>query len=425
MNASLPPPIRPMHVLISCVGSAGDVHPFLAIATALKRRGHAVELLTSPYFKARIEAAGVPFVPIGTSTDYERGVADPQIWHGLRGFSAMWRAMKPTLRDAYEQLIARATPDSVLVGSSLAWSSRCAQETLLLRGATVHLAPSLMFSALDPAVFPGFPWLRRLPAWCVRSILRVSDRWLLDGAVAADLNAFRAQVGLGPVRRVVSAWQNSPDLVINAFPSWFAAPQSDWPAQSVTADFPRWHADDDRGVEPALAAFLAAGPAPVGITPGSAMAHARPWFARSLAACAALGLRAVVITPYRDQLPDALPAWVRHVRYVPFDRLLPRLRAFVHHGGVGTSAQCLWAGIAQIVTPFAHDQFDNAARLERLGVARQLRHSASARGWRHALTHLDDERLSQACAHWSRVCRDSTDGAERIAVQIESLRAPD
>ena len=412
-----------MHVLISCVGSAGDVHPFLAIATALQRRGHEVALLTSPYFQARIEAAGVPFVPIGTIADYERGVADPQIWNGLRGFSAMWRAMQPALQDAYEQVLTRARPDSVLVGSSLAWSSRCAQETLRLRGATVHLSPSLMFSALAPAAYPGFAWLLRLPAWCVRGILRSADRWVLDATVAPGLNALRARIGLTPVRHIVSAWQNSPDLVINAFPRWFAAPQADWPAQSVTIDFARLDAADDGGIDPALAAFLDAGPAPVGITPGSAMAHARPMFLRALEACAALGLRAVVITPFRDQLPDLLPPSVHHARYVPFDRLLPRLCGFVHHGGIGTSAQCLAAGVAQIVTPFAHDQFDNAAHLRRLGVARELEPSAPARRWRETLAGLGDERLARACVHWSRVSRDSADGAERIAMQIETLRA--
>ena len=420
MNATLPL-VKPMHVLISCVGSAGDVHPFLAIATALQRRGHDVELLTSPYFRARIESAGIPFVPIGTVADYENGIADPRIWDGVRGFSAMWRAMRPTLRGAYDQVLARARPDSVLVGSSLAWSSRCAQEKLRLRGATVHLAPSLMFSASDPAVFPGFAWLRRLPTWLVRGILRAADRFVLDGAVARGLNDFRARLGLAPVRRIVSTWQNSPDLVINAFPSWFAAPQPDWPDQSVTVDFARWNATDDRGIEPALADFLDAGPAPVGITPGSAMAHARPLFDGALGACAALGLRAVVVTPYREQLPAELPPSVHHVRYAPFDRLLPRLRALVHHGGIGTSAQCLFAGVAQVVTPFAHDQFDNAARLRRLGVARELAPASSQHVWCKVLESLSEVPLVGACAHWSRICRQRDDGADRIALQIETL----
>ncbi len=412
-----------MHVLISCIGSAGDVHPFLAIAKALQQRGHAVELLTSPFFRERIAAAGIPFVPIGALEDYERAVADPRIWDGVRGFGAMWEAMRPALRDAYDQVIARATPDTVLVGSSLAWSSRCAQEKTGLRAATVHLAPSLMFSAIDPPVWPGLGWLRGLPTWCVRAVQRLGEGLVLDATVAPDLNALRADLGLQPVRRIVSTWQNSPDLVINAFPAWFAAPQADWPRQSVTTGFPRWNVGADTALAPPLLDFLQSGPAPIGITPGSAMAHGRTMLARALAACEALGRRAVLVTPYRDQLPATLPDFAFHSSYVPFDLLLPRLAAFVHHGGIGTSAQCLYAGTPQLVTPFAHDQFDNAARLRRLGVAASVGPTATVAAWVRALGGLmRDDRVADACTRMAQASREGEPGEVLIAKRLETLR---
>jgi rhamnosyltransferase subunit B len=48
--------------------------------------------------------------------------------------------------------------------------------------------------------------------------------------------------------------------------------------------------------------------------------------------------------------------------------LLPQVAALVHHGGIGTTAAALAAGIPQLIAPFAFDQFDNAARTVRLGV---------------------------------------------------------
>ena len=60
------------------------------------------------------------------------------------------------------------------------------------------------------------------------------------------------------------------------------------------------------------------------------------------------------------------------IPYAPFSKLFPRAAIVVHHGGIGTTAQSLAAGVPQLVTPFAHDQFDNAARVVRLGVAEQL-----------------------------------------------------
>lgn len=75
-----------MHVLISCIGSASDVYPFIAIGQILRSRGHRVDLLSSPYFRDRVESAGLAFIPIGTLEDYQHAVADADLWHPRRSF---------------------------------------------------------------------------------------------------------------------------------------------------------------------------------------------------------------------------------------------------------------------------------------------------------------------------------------------------
>ena len=82
------------------------------------------------------------------------------------------------------------------------------------------------------------------------------------------------------------------------------------------------------------------------------------------------------MTRYPEQLPNPLPKGVRHCGYIPFSQLLPRAAALVHHGGIGTTAQALAAGIPQLIMPMSHDQPDNAARVQRLGVGRSLRPKA-------------------------------------------------
>ena len=74
------------------------------------------------------------------------------------------------------------------------------------------------------------------------------------------------------------------------------------------------------------------------------------------------------LTQYPEQLPARLPNGVRHFNYIPFSTVLPRAAAFVHHGGIGTTAQALAAGVPQLVVPLAHDQPDNAVRIRHLGV---------------------------------------------------------
>jgi rhamnosyltransferase subunit B len=410
-----------MHVLISCFGSAGDVHPFIAVGAALRMRGHRVELLASPYFRERIEAIGLTFVPVGTLEDYFLAVNDAQIADPRRGFVALWRHFRNNLRAGYERIVERADADSVLVGSTLAWSSRIAQEKLKLRAATVHLSPGCLFSGDDPAVMPYLGWLRCLPPWLVRRLQRGIEGGFIDPVVLPDLNALRAELGLPPVCQVMSRWEHSPQGVICAFPDWFAAAQTDWPMNSVTTDFPRWNATSGTALDPALEAFLQAGTPPIGMTPGSAMAHARPLFANAIAACARLGRRAVLVTPFPEQLPRELPPFVYHVAYAPFDLLLPRLAALVHHGGIGTLAQCLAAGVPQLIAPFAFDQFDNAARLRKLGAGISIAPTARAATWLRALHALAQSDIQRTCEQLAMRMRAAPDAAERIATHVEAI----
>ena len=128
-----------------------------------------------------------------------------------------------------------------------------------------------------------------------------------------------------------------------------------------------------RPLAPDLSSFISDGEPPIVFTPGTAMKHADRFFQASIQASMELGRRALLITRYPDQLPHRLPDGVAKATYVPFQTVLPRCAALVHHGGIGTAAQALAAGIPQLVRPMAFDQPDNAARLERLGVASSIR----------------------------------------------------
>lgn len=413
-----------MHILMSCVGSAGDVHPFIAIGQVLARRGHEVELVTSPHFAARIEAAGLTCTPVGTEADFEHVVHHPDLWNPRTCFPVLWQAIAQRLVEAHGLLIARAQPGrTVLVGSTLALPVRLAQETHRLPTAMVHLSPVCMWSAQAPAVLPGLGDLSGWPPALVRLIQAAVERGFIDRVVAPGFDRIRRDLGLPPVRRLLSHWINSPERVVCAWPDWFCPKQTDWPAQAVTTGFARWSGAAAQSLEPALVDFLNAGPAPIGFTPGSAMAQGRDFFARALASSAALNQRALLITPYADQLPNSLPPHAHAVNYAPFDALLPRLAALVHHGGIGTTAQALAAGLPQAVLPYAHDQFDNAARLAKRGVALRLTARSSVRQWANALARLqNDASIAATCRHHARLMAEDSDAADHIADLIERLQ---
>ena len=410
--------------LVSALGSAGDVHPFITISQALIARGHAVRMIASPYFEERIRRAGVDFAPMGAPGDYERVLQRPELWEPRSGSRFILDELLQRVPEGYEVTRAAAHDADVLIGSTLSWGMRLVQEVAGLPGATVHLSPVCIPSAIAPPILPGVGDLSWMPYWSRRLLQRAGDRFVLDRLIGPRLNGFRASLGLPPVRRIWSRWVHSPDLTIGAWPEWFAPRQPDWPPQAQTSGFPVF--DEVGRLDPALERFIedarATGTAPIGITAGSAMAHGGRFYARALDACRALDVRVVLVTAFAGQLPSPLPGWAHRTAYAPFSTLLPRLAALIHHGGIGTSAQALAAGIPQAIVPFAHDQFDNAARLRRLGVSTTLGPADPVGRWTNGLhTVLSDPAVRAAVRLGQARMRDAGRAADGIADRIERL----
>jgi len=418
-------PVVQPRILILAVGSAGDVYPFIVIGQALRARGYEVTLTASANFEERVQRAGLQFISGLAQEELETGIRDPDLWHPVKGFATIWKYMARHLPAAYNQQLAlvREKP-TLIVASTLGLTGRLLQEAHGVPLVTVHLAPSCLFSADDTAVRRGLHWPRGWPRWAVRITLGLIDRLMVDAVVRPVLNGMRAHIGLAPVRRVMSQWLHSPQHVVCAWPAWFAAPQADWPPNAVCAGFPRMPSSTPE-LDPALQRFIDDGDAPIVITPGSAMAHGGDFIVRALAAATALKVRAVVVTPYREQVPLELPASVHYAAYAPFDVLSRQVAAFVHHGGIGTSATVLAAGKPQLIVPFAFDQPDNAARLTRLGVAATVLPDSPPAMWQQALSRLlDDPAVAKACATFATVMATERPAADRIAEIIERNPGP-
>jgi len=364
-----------MHFIFSALGSAGDVHPFVGIGSRLRQRGHRVTIMTNPRFESLVGRLGLDFEPIGTVEEFDAVVRNPDLWHPTRGFSTVAEfGITATMRRTYELIAGYYVPGQTVVGGhSLDFGARIARDKLGVPLATLHLAPAVLRSETLPPVLT--PWLtgQWSPRWWLRLGYWLADFLVADRLLAGPVNAFRAELGLPPVKRFLHRWWHSPDRVIGLFPSWFAPPQPDWPPQTILTGFPRWDESVFSELAGDVVAYLEAGDPPVIFTPGSAMAHGQPFFRAAVGACARTGRRAIFLTGYADQLPGRLPAGVIHFDYVPFSQLFSRSAAIVHHGGIGTVSQGLAAGIPQLLMPMAHDQHDNAVRLRRLGVGSSLR----------------------------------------------------
>ncbi|MBC8105842.1 MAG: glycosyltransferase [Anaerolineae bacterium] len=411
-----------MNFLIVTIGSHGDVHPFIGIAAALKRRGHDVTFMTNGHFESLAQRELIDFVGFGSSEDYLKMTKNKDLWSKRKGFKVVFGSVCETLPKVYEPIAAhiQANPDTILIGSSLALAARIAQDKFGVPMMTVHLAPAIFRSSISPPKLPGLFMPGWLPLSIKEKLWEGGDRFIIDPLVAPPLNAFRATLGLPPVSRVLWEWWNSPQMIVGLFPDWFAKPQADWPRQVKLTGFPLY---DERGHEPLsreVQAFLAAGDKPIAFTPGSAMVHGHQFFDAAVRACQKLNRRGILLTRFREQIPASLPANVIHADYAPFSDLLPRVVALVHHGGIGTTSQALAAGVPQLITPMSHDQFDNVFRVKQLGVGDEIRWFRAGSVARKLNRLLTDPAVASACRE-ARQRFAGVDGIEMTCDLAESL----
>jgi UDP:flavonoid glycosyltransferase YjiC (YdhE family) len=257
---------------------------------------------------------------------------------------------------------------TLLVGHTLSFATRIYEEASGLPAVTVQLSPSVFRSDFEQPTLAAGLNFSRFPRWFKRSMMWLIDRHYVDPYILPALNECRAAHGLAAISRPFGEWMHSPQGVIGLFPPWFAEAQPDWPRPLHLTGFPLFDEGQLDGPEPALEEFLRGGDPPIVYTPGSANAQAPSFFRSAIEATVLLRKRALLLTKFPEQVPASLPAGIMHVRYAPFSQVLPRCAALVHHGGIGSCAQGLAAGVPQLVMPMGFDQPDNAARLKFLGV---------------------------------------------------------
>jgi UDP:flavonoid glycosyltransferase YjiC (YdhE family) len=237
--------------------------------------------------------------------------------------------------------------------------------------------------------------------------------------------------------------QHAPDLVLALFSPLLAAPQPDWPRQTLVtgavvddavhgvafADGAARRSTD--ALPPALARFLdeaSDGTPPIVFTLGTSAvltAEAAGVYRESAAAARALGRRAVLLTGHDPRnVPTGLGPDVLALPTASHAALFPRAAAVVHQGGMGTLTQALRAGRPMLVVPFAHDQPDNADRAARLGVARVVapRRYEAARVAAELSRLLEDPAVGARAADVGARVR-AEDGAAVAALALERLAA--
>ncbi len=410
-------------VVVIAVGSYGDIFPYLRLAQELQASGHRLQFIASSYHRTLVEQAGISFVGLGNDEDYLRILRNPDLWNARKGFALLASFYPDLIAEILKAVVSlNPSPDTVVLSHPLALPAAAILQEQKQIGqiCSAFLAPSniptcygrLQFEALKIPDWLGPGWRKYL--W------RLVEKEFIDKVAVGKINQVRLAHGLAPITSYFRHMLNTPAAALCLFPAWFGELQPDWPKTLIQADFTLFDGSGVGEFSPELQEFLAAGEAPIIFTPGTGHRHAQRFFQIAAEVVQAEGLRAIFLTKESTQLPENLPASILSQAYVPLTQLLPHAALLVHHGGIGTSAEAMRAGIAQLVTPYAWDQFDNGGRMQEMGIARsipakQLKSAKLRRALRHLLHTAEVE---SAC----RVVAAKFSKTESVASMCQQLR---
>jgi rhamnosyltransferase subunit B len=365
-----------MHFLLVPFGTAGDVYPLMGIGVGLKKRGHTVTVITHSYFRNLILRFGLEYVDLHDSDGYSDAMNHPDHWDPKRGLKKDAHfLLNNSMRKHYAAIEKLYVPSkTVAVTSHGGYGVRIAQDKLGIPVVSAHITPALIRSAARPFTQP-------IADWTIRALLFEPERqfyhWFIDKffadpLLAPEINKFRAELGLPPIRRIIHRWIHSPQCILGLFPGWLAEPiPEDWPPHVQFTGFPFFD-EADSALPDDAERFLKAGDSPIVFTPGTGVTHVTHFFEAAVFACQRLKMRGLFLTKFPEQIPDRLPDSIRHYPFLPLSQLLPRSAALVSHGGIGTAAQALRAGVPQLMMPMSYEQPENARRMSRMGIARWL-----------------------------------------------------
>ena len=362
-------------IVIVAFGSLGDLHPAIALAKGLNARGHHAAIASSEPYRQKITALGLTFHAVRPDLSLSETKLVQRVMDGKRGSEYLMRELVfPAVGDMYADLERLAPKTDLLVAGELACAVPIIGAKLGTPWAYFSLAPLTFLSAYDPPVLPGPSVLHAVQSLGVRAnrfvyflAKMVSYSWW------RPVRALRRDLGLPEGEPPLFSGKFSPRLNLALFSPLLQPPPPDWPVATVQTGFLFHDENETQARLPdEVRRFLEAGPPPIVFTLGSAAVHlAGEFYVESAHAARMLGCRALLLlgkNPPPPQLPASVLAW----DYLPYAHIFPHAAAVVHQGGVGTTAQTLRAGRPMLIVPFAHDQFDNAARITRLGVGRTL-----------------------------------------------------
>jgi rhamnosyltransferase subunit B len=362
-------------IVLTTLGSLGDLYPQIAIAIELRQRGHDIVFAVMQEYGDIVTELGFESWVMRPDSSVMKNPETLALMKDTEtgaeyGFTH-WLA--PSLRDTYTDLLASAKDADLIVAGAAVLVAPLVAEKLGIPWIEFALAPFDFFSISDPSIrFSKFlDKLRDLGRPFQPRMIPLLKSLRQD--FAEPIYKLRAELGLAEIKYNPLAENLSSCMILAMFSPVLAAPQPDWDPRIVMAGFPFYdgtHQDIELNAE--IEAFLAAGAPPIVFTLGTIVVGVPGTFYQESVQAAILLNRRAVLLIGPNTPPTNLPETMIAIDYIRHSAIFPRACAIVHQGGAGTTAQALKSGHPTLIMPYCDDQPDNAARMQRLGTSRTI-----------------------------------------------------
>jgi vancomycin aglycone glucosyltransferase len=345
-------------VLLAPHGTRGDVQPLIALAVALRARGHTASFVAPSNFIDWIRARGFAAESNGVDAEEVLRAAGPN----LQSIRWQWRHLAGLTATLFASVARASAGANLIVGAGPQLAAASVAEWRDVPYASVAFCPCVIPSGAAPS-----PIVRTqtLPRWINRLL------WQLGGPVAdfglrGTVNRGRATIGLDPIDGPLGHLFGH--RVIIAADRDLAPFGDDGPPLAVATD--AWILEEPAELDPRVDAFLDLDPPPVFIGFGSMVAPRAPELAaHAIEAVRAVGRGVIIAGGWAELERHVAPSSdVLALNAVPHGPVFSRVAAVVHHGGAGTTTAAACAGVPQVILPHILDQYYWAHRVEQLGL---------------------------------------------------------
>lgn len=369
---------RLSNVILFTRGTKGDLYPFLSLGRGLKERGCKVTLLSNFCYEKYAFQEGFDFAALD----------DEELFEILNNVPEFHSKLSSLLKLYTDHILPNLEKELKIIQSKVV-----AKDTVILAHNNDYLAPLFAMEKLNIPLY-----------LCVLAPYFIYSFSLIEAvytSLSVELNQIRARIGLEPIRDW-KKWLNSFKGCFALWPDWFSDDALNVIPDLEYLGFLSIDGLEAKPLRRDIREFVGVGSKNILITHGTSRPYNELYFKFGIDVCQKYGYKLIVSTPFRDLLPQTLPANVIWSEFCPFYQLFPLVDLIIHHGGIGTARESVAHALPQLIIGQGFDRQHNGRIIKRLGLGDWIVPKALSED---VLSHkirnlLDDQEIKSTCKRY-------------------------